>query len=89
MTPNELLHREAAKWLEQAAKDLNAACASLDPTLEPLLREAEGLTDYASLFRYPDAPYEPDVDEALRAIEIADQSCVAVRTRIDRQTTGG
>ncbi len=135
MTPNELLHREAAKWLEQAAKDLNAArslanpepsrsvfhsqqaaekalkafltfhqtafrkthdltqlgshCATLDPTLEPSLREAEGLTDYASLFRYPDAPYEPDVDEALRAIEIAGQLCAAVRARIDRQIAAG
>jgi hypothetical protein len=31
MTPNESLHREAAKWLEQAAKDLNAARALADP----------------------------------------------------------
>lgn len=27
MTPNELLRKEAAKWLEQAARDLNAARA--------------------------------------------------------------
>ena len=117
MTPGELLHREAAKWLEQAAKDLTAAkalvnveasrsvfhsqqaaekaikgfltfrqiafrkthdltdlgsqCAEADPTLEPFLREVEELTDYASAFRYPDAPYEPDAAEALAALAIA------------------
>jgi len=117
MTPRELLHREAAKWLEQAPKDLTAAkalvdieasrsvfhsqqaaekaikgfltfrqiafrkthdltdlgsqCAEADPTLEPFLREVEELTDYASAFRYPDAPYEPDAAEALAALAIA------------------
>ena len=30
MTPDELLHREAAKWLEQAAKDLTAAKALVE-----------------------------------------------------------
>ena len=62
--------------------DLGSQCALVDPTLEPILREAEGLTDYASLFRYPDAPYEPDVDEALRALEIAEKLCVQISTRI-------
>jgi HEPN domain-containing protein len=117
MTPGELLHREAAKGLEQAAKDLTAAkalvnveasrsafhsqqaaekaikgflpfrqiafrkthdltdlgsqCAEADPTLEPFLREVEELTDYASAFRHPDAPYEPDGAEALEALAIA------------------
>ena len=91
MTPDELLHKEASKWLDQAARDRNSAqalieveasrsvfhsqqaaekalkgfltfhqiafrkthnltdlgsqCATADPTLEPFLREVEGLTD--------------------------------------------
>ena len=30
MTPRELLHREAAKWLDQAAKDRNSAQALIE-----------------------------------------------------------
>ena len=30
MTPGELLHREAAKWLDQAAKDRNSAHALIE-----------------------------------------------------------
>ena len=133
MTPGELLHKEAAKWLAEAAKDLIAAkalvdveasrsvfhsqqaaekalkgfltfrqiafrkthdltdlgsqCAEADPTLEPLLREAQGLTDYASAFRYPDAPYEPDAAEAAAALETATKLRDEVRRRIAE--TGG
>jgi len=128
MTPGELLRREAAKWLEQAAKDRNSAkalvgveasrsvfhsqqaaekaikgfltfhqiafrkthdltdlgsqCAGVDPTLEPILREAEELTDYASAFRYPDAPYEPDAAEAAKALTTATRLCDEVQRRI-------
>jgi hypothetical protein len=43
-------------------------CADLDPALTPFLNEAADLTDYASVFRYPDAPCDPDVEEAVRAL---------------------
>jgi HEPN domain-containing protein len=128
MMPGELLHREASKWLEQAAKDLTGAralvgleasrsvfhsqqaaekaikgfltfrqvafrkthdltdlgsqCAEADPTLELLLQEAQGLTDYASAFRYPDAPYEPDAAEAVAALALAARLCDEMRRRI-------
>ena len=36
--------------------DLGSQCASADPTLEQILQEVADLTDYASAFRYPDAP---------------------------------
>jgi HEPN domain-containing protein len=124
----ELRLREAAKWLEQAARDLAAAralveikasrsvfhsrqaaekaikgflvfcqiefrrthdltdlgsqCAEADPTLEPLLREVQGLTDYASAFRYPDAPYEPDAAEAAAALTVAARLRDEVLSRI-------
>ena len=40
--------------------ELGKQCAALAPSLTPLLTEAVGLTDYASNFRYLDAPSEPD-----------------------------
>jgi HEPN domain-containing protein len=129
MTPDELLRKEAAKWLWQAAKDRNAAqvlvepepsrsvfhsqqaaekaakafltfhqipfrkthdladlgsqCASVDPSLERMLREVADLTDYASAFRSPDAPYEPDADEAAGALATATKLCDEIRRRLE------
>jgi len=129
MTPDELLRKEAAKWLRQAAKDRNAAqvlleaepsrsvfhsqqaaekavkafltfhqipfrkthdladlglqCASVDPSLERILREVTDLTDYASAFRYPDAPYEPDADEAARALVAATELSEEIQRRVE------
>src|ERR1035438_380531 len=117
MTPEESRHDEAARWLAQARKDLNAArllaspepsrsvfhsqqaaekaakafltfhdvtfrkthdlnelggqCAALNPSLAPLFKEASDLTDYAVVFRYLDAPREPDESEAMVAQETA------------------
>lgn len=129
MTPDELLRKEAAKWLQQAAKDRNAAqllleaepsrsvffsqqaaekateafltfhqvifrkthdlkdlgsqCVTVDPSLEPILGDVEDLTDYASAFRYPDAPYEPDAAEAAEALAVALKLCDEIRRRIE------
>jgi HEPN domain-containing protein len=129
MTPDELLRKEAAKWLRQAAKDRNAGqvlvgpepsrsvfhsqqaaekaikrflalhqipfrkthnladlgsqCATVEPSLERILREVADLTDYASAFRYPDAPYEPDADEAARALAMATELCEEIRRRVE------
>ena len=63
--------------------ELGSQCAAVDPTLEPVLREAEELTDYASAFRYPDAPYEPDAAEAAEALTIAVKLCGEVQRRIE------
>lgn len=62
---------------------LGLQCGDFDPALAQLLKEAADLTDYASAFRYPDAPYEPDVEEATRALEIAESVCAAVRLRVE------
>lgn len=43
----------------------------------------EELTDYASAFRYPDAPYEPDAAEGAQALTIAIRLCDEVRKRIE------
>jgi HEPN domain-containing protein len=117
MTPAELRRDEAARWLVQARKDLNAArllaspepsrsvfhsqqsaekagkaflafhdipfrkthdltelgaqCAAVDPSLADLFQPASDLTDYAVMFRYLDAPREPDENEALAALDTA------------------
>ena len=63
--------------------DLGSQCAAADPSLEPILRKAEELTDYASAFRYPDAPYEPDAAEAAEALTIAVKLCTEVQRRIE------
>ena|ERR1700683_659110 len=62
---------------------LGLQCGDFDPALGRLMSEAADLTDYASAFRYPDAPYEPDVEEATRALEIAERVCAAVRLRVE------
>ncbi len=41
------------------------------------------MTDYASAFRYPDAPYEPDSAEAVEALELATKLSDEVRRRVD------
>ena len=62
--------------------DLGSQCVGADPAPEPILREVEELTDYASAFRYPDAPYEPDSAEARRALAVATRLCDEVQRRI-------
>ena len=51
--------------------ELGKHCMALDAGLTPLLEEAAGLTDYAVVFRYLDAPHEPDEAEAESALAIA------------------
>ena len=51
--------------------ELGGQCAALNLSLSPLFQEASNLTDYAVVFRYLDAPREPDEDEATAALEIA------------------
>ena len=63
--------------------ELGSQCVTVDPGLETILREAEGLTDYASGFRYPDSPYEPDAAEAAEALTIAAKLCDEVLRRIE------
>jgi hypothetical protein len=44
--------------------ELGMQCSDLNSELVPLFQEAAGLTDFAVLFRYSDAPREPDQAEA-------------------------
>jgi HEPN domain-containing protein len=49
--------------------ELGRQCAILQPDLEPLLREAAPLTEYAWKFRYPGEAEEPALEEADAARE--------------------
>jgi HEPN domain-containing protein len=128
MMPEASRRDEAARWLAQARKDLNAArllasaepsrsvfhsqqaaekaakafltfhdatfrmthdvaelggqCAALDPSLAPLFKDASDLTDYAVVFRYLDAPREPDESEAMAALETAGRVVEQVRALV-------
>ena len=51
--------------------ELGGQCAALNPSLAPLFKDASDLNDYAIVFRYLDAPREPDEREAMVAVETA------------------
>ena len=62
--------------------ELGGQCAAVDSSLVPLFKEAADLTDYAVLFRYLDAPREPDEDEAMVALETAHRVFEGVKARL-------
>jgi len=59
-------------------EELGGQCAALNPSLAPVLAEVEDLTEHAVVFRYLDAPREPDEEEATAALESARRLCEQV-----------
>jgi HEPN domain-containing protein len=66
--------------------EIGQACVEIDSSLEPLLRRAAPLTEYAWKFRYPGEPEEPSEDEAKAALGVAREVYDAILTRLPRQT---
>jgi hypothetical protein len=62
--------------------ELGQEVAELDHELEPLLRQAAPLTEYAWKFRYPGDPERPSQREAERALAIARRVRDAVLERL-------
>jgi HEPN domain-containing protein len=62
--------------------ELGGSCCQIDPSLDPLLRKAAPLTEYAWRFRYPGEPEEATPEEASDALEIARQVFEAVLKRL-------
>ncbi|MEJ5370207.1 MAG: HEPN domain-containing protein [Bryobacteraceae bacterium] len=58
--------------------ELGGACCQIEPALEPLLRAAAPLTEYAWRFRYPGDPEEPAREEAADALSTARQVFAAI-----------
>jgi HEPN domain-containing protein len=65
--------------------ELGGACAALDMTLEPSLRRAAPLTEYAWKFRYPGNVEEPTSDEAAAALSTASEVYGIVLDRLPDQ----
>lgn len=65
--------------------ELGEMCARLDPSLEPLLRRASVLTDYAWKFRYPGEPDEPPRKEAEDALALAREVYDAILARLPEE----
>jgi HEPN domain-containing protein len=61
---------------------LGQQCVEIDDTLEPILREAAPLTEYAWKFRYPGEPVEPTLGEAHQAMVITHQVVEAIIERL-------
>jgi HEPN domain-containing protein len=58
--------------------EIGHQCASLDPSLEPLLMRAASLTQYAWKFRYPGEPEEPSREVAEISIALAREVHAAI-----------
>jgi HEPN domain-containing protein len=52
-------------------EELGRACCSVDGSLADILVRASPLTHFAWRFRYPSAPYEPDLVEAAESLKTA------------------
>jgi HEPN domain-containing protein len=65
--------------------ELGEQCAALDSSLEPLLRRATVLTEYAWKYRYPGEAQEPDIVEAAAATALARDVFEAVLERIPEE----
>ena len=61
---------------------LGKQCARLDPTLEPLIDQADRLTEYAWLYRYPGEAAEPTAEDATEAFRLAREVMSAVLNRL-------
>jgi HEPN domain-containing protein len=62
--------------------ELALACLQHEPSLEPLLREAAPLTEYAWRFRYPGEVFEPDRNEVEAALQLAHRVVTDVRMTV-------
>ncbi|HEY3215335.1 MAG TPA: hypothetical protein VGK93_02460 [Candidatus Eisenbacteria bacterium] len=62
--------------------ELGRACVSVAAELEPVLRQAGPLTEYAWRFRYPGEPDGPSIEEARAALATAREVCGAIAARL-------
>ena len=58
--------------------ELGEQCAGIEAGLEPLLRRAAPLTEYAWKYRYPGGDDEPPPEEAEEAVSLAGEAYEAI-----------
>ncbi len=66
-------------------RELGGACSALDSSLQPLAEQAEDLTQFAWLLRYPGEPEEPAREEAEAALALAQAVYNAVLARLPEE----
>ena len=62
--------------------ELGRACVAIATDLEPMLRKAGPLTEYAWKFRYPGEPDGPSPEEVARALAVAREVREALLARL-------
>jgi HEPN domain-containing protein len=65
--------------------ELGESCAGIENELEPLLRSAAPLTQYASRFRYPGGAEEPSREEAEQALTKSQEVYEAILERVPKE----
>ncbi len=65
--------------------EIGEACAAIEPELEPLLRQAAPLTEYAWRFRYPGELEAPTSAEAESALNLAREVYEASLAKLPRE----
>ena len=65
--------------------ELGGSCVKLDAGLEPIVRPASRLTEYAWKFRYPGEANEPPRAEAEEALSAARAVYAAILTRLPKE----
>ncbi|MDP2996861.1 MAG: HEPN domain-containing protein [Bryobacterales bacterium] len=63
-------------------RELGEQIAALDTSLREIVEAAYPLTEFASRFRYPGAPYEPDAGEASAGMMVAGRVVAAIRAKL-------
>jgi HEPN domain-containing protein len=63
-------------------EELGKLCVRIDDTLAPAMVDVTPLTEYAAMFRYPGAAWEPTVQEAEKSIDIAQAFVNAILKRL-------
>jgi len=65
--------------------ELGAQAVVLDPSLEPLLRRAAPLTEYAWQFRYPGEVTDPSAEETAAGLSLAERVMAAIIDRLPQE----
>ena len=62
--------------------ELGSECVAIDPVLEPHLRQAAPLTEYAWRYRYPGEPADPEESEVRQALHRAHAVVTLIQERL-------
>lgn len=67
--------------------ELGLVCSRLDPSLESILRKASGLTEYATVYRYPGDSVPPTEEDAAGVRELAEEVVSELLARLPDEIT--